>query len=79
MAGGSAPAGENAVLADVAVVSAPDAYCVLDCLRQDPLGKEAAIIGEVVEEHSGQVLMRSPVGGQRVVQMLSGEQLPRIC
>ena len=63
----------------VAVVSAPDADRVLDCLRQDPLGKEAAIIGEVVEEHSGRVLMRSPVGGQRVVQMLSGEQLPRIC
>jgi hydrogenase expression/formation protein HypE len=44
-----------------------------------PPGSEAAIIGEVVNEHPGTVTMRTRVGGIRVVDMLSGEQLPRIC
>jgi hydrogenase expression/formation protein HypE len=43
------------------------------------LGKNAAVIGEVVEEHAGMVVLRSLVGGERVVTMLAGEQLPRIC
>jgi hydrogenase expression/formation protein HypE len=43
------------------------------------LGEKAAVIGEVVEEHPGFVMMKTPVGGTRVVDMLSGEQLPRIC
>jgi len=57
--------------------------CVADALiesmRSDPLGREAAIIGEVVEEGPGQVVLRSRIGGRRVVDMISGEQLPRIC
>ena len=40
---------------------------------------EAAIIGEVVNEHPGLIMMKTRVGGTRVVDMLSGEQLPRIC
>jgi hydrogenase expression/formation protein HypE len=48
-------------------------------MRAHPLGRKAAIVGEVVAEHVGFVIMRSVVGGQRVVSMLSGEQLPRIC
>jgi hydrogenase expression/formation protein HypE len=48
-------------------------------MRQHPLGKNAAIIGRVVDEHRGMVVMRSLVGGERVVTMLAGEQLPRIC
>ena len=44
-----------------------------------PLGHEAAIIGEVVADHPGRVVLRSRIGGQRIVDMLSGEQLPRIC
>jgi hydrogenase expression/formation protein HypE len=63
----------------VAVVAEQDADKVLSRLRKNPLGKEAAIIGEVVAEHPEMVLMRSPLGGKRVVQMLQGEQLPRIC
>lgn len=55
------------------------AEAVLETMRQHPLGQEAAIIGEVVEEHPGRVFMRSRIGGMRVVDMLSGEQLPRIC
>ena len=41
--------------------------------------RDAAIIGRIVEEHPGMVVMRSLVGGERVVSMLAGEQLPRIC
>jgi hydrogenase expression/formation protein HypE len=52
---------------------------VLEAMRQHPLGKEAAIIGEVTGEHPGFVMMKTRVGGTRVVDMLSGEQLPRIC
>jgi hydrogenase expression/formation protein HypE len=50
---------------------------VLEAMRGTPLGHQAAIIGEVVAEHAGRVYLRSRIGGQRVVDMLSGEQLPR--
>jgi hypothetical protein len=43
------------------------------------LGRNAAVIGEIIDEHPGIVMMKSRVGGTRVVDMLSGEQLPRIC
>jgi hydrogenase expression/formation protein HypE len=43
------------------------------------LGKDAAIIGEVTNEHPKTVFMKSRIGGTRLVDMLSGEQLPRIC
>jgi hydrogenase expression/formation protein HypE len=52
---------------------------VLSVMRAHPLGKEAAVIGEVVADHRGYVTMKTRVGGNRVVDMLSGEQLPRIC
>ncbi|MBI3610778.1 MAG: hydrogenase expression/formation protein HypE [Nitrospirae bacterium] len=52
---------------------------VLAAMRRHPLGKEAAVIGEVVADHAGTVVMKSRIGGFRVVDMLSGEQLPRIC
>jgi hydrogenase expression/formation protein HypE len=48
-------------------------------MRTHPLGRDAAVIGDVVSEHPGMVTLRSVVGGERVVTMLSGEQLPRIC
>ena len=63
----------------LAVVAPGDAECVLQAMRQHPLGKLAAIIGEVTAEHPGFVMMKTRVGGTRVVDMLSGEQLPRIC
>jgi hydrogenase expression/formation protein HypE len=44
-----------------------------------PRGMESMIIGEVVTEHSQIVVMRTRIGGNRIVDMLSGEQLPRIC
>ena len=43
------------------------------------LGRDAAIIGEVVAEHPGMVLMKTQIGGTRVLDVMFGEQLPRIC
>jgi len=63
----------------LAIVPAEAAEPVLTAVRAHPLGAEGAIIGEVVEEHPGFVTMKTRVGGTRVVDMLSGEQLPRIC
>jgi hydrogenase expression/formation protein HypE len=48
-------------------------------MRKHPLGRNAAIIGEVVDDYPGMVVMKSLVGGDRVVTMIAGEQLPRIC
>lgn len=63
----------------IAVVPPDEADGVLDAMRRHPLGRNAAIIGTVVGEHSGTVILRSGIGGERVVSILSGEQLPRIC
>ena len=63
----------------LAFVSAPDADAVLAAIRQNPFGKDATIIGEVVDDHQGQVIMETRIGGSRIVDMLAGEQLPRIC
>jgi hydrogenase expression/formation protein HypE len=61
------------------IVTREAGQTVLAALRRHALGREAAIIGEVVADHPGRVVMRSRIGGQRIVDMLSGEQLPRIC
>ncbi len=64
----------------VLVLVAPeDAELVLNTMRQHPLGQEACIIGEAVSEHPGRVVLQTGIGGRRIVDMLSGEQLPRIC
>jgi hydrogenase expression/formation protein HypE len=63
----------------IAFVSPNDTEAVLDAMRKHPLGKEAVVIGEVSGDHSGVVVMKTRIGGSRVVDMLSGEQLPRIC
>jgi len=63
----------------LAIVAKDDADNILSAMRQHPLGKKAAIIGEVVDAHPGMVTMKTDIGGSRVVDMLSGEQLPRIC
>jgi hydrogenase expression/formation protein HypE len=63
----------------IAVVPPEDAGRVLDAMRSHPLGRDAALIGNVVDDHPGMVIQRSRVGGERVVTLLAGEQLPRIC
>jgi hydrogenase expression/formation protein HypE len=63
----------------VAIVAAEQAEALLQRLRGFGNGARAAIIGEVVADHPGKVIIRSAIGGQRVVNMLVGDQLPRIC
>jgi hydrogenase expression/formation protein HypE len=63
----------------IAVVAPGSADEVLRVIRADPLGQQAAVMGRVVDGHPGRVFLRSSVGGMRAVDMLSGEQLPRIC
>jgi hydrogenase expression/formation protein HypE len=63
----------------VAFVPRVHADAVLEAMRAHPLGRDAAAIGEVVDAHPGMVVMQSAIGSTRVVDMLSGEQLPRIC
>jgi hydrogenase expression/formation protein HypE len=63
----------------LAIVPPAAAAAVLAAMRAHPLGAEAAEIGVVTGDHPGFVLMKTRVGGTRVVDMLSGEQLPRIC
>ena len=63
----------------IAVVSPDHADAVLEVLRADVLGKDACIIGEVVEAPAGRVILQTRIGGTRIVDMLTGEQLPRIC
>lgn len=63
----------------IAIVAPGEADAAIATMRKHPLGKETAMIGEVTTEHPGFVVMTTRVGGTRVVDMLSGEQLPRIC
>ncbi len=63
----------------LAFVAAEKAEAFLAKLQKDENGTHANIIGEVTEEHPAQVILESAIGGKRVVSMLPGEQLPRIC
>jgi hydrogenase expression/formation protein HypE len=63
----------------LAVVPNEDVERLLMAMRAHPLGHNATIIGDVVSDHAVMVILKSLVGGERVVTMLSGEQLPRIC
>jgi hydrogenase expression/formation protein HypE len=63
----------------VAVVAANGAEKLVEAMRRNKYGREAAIIGEVVSEHPGRVVMKTRMGASRIVDMLVGEQLPRIC
>ncbi|MBU0995018.1 MAG: hydrogenase expression/formation protein HypE [Proteobacteria bacterium] len=63
----------------VAVVRKDDAEQILQVMKNDSLGKDACIIGEVVSDYPGKVMMTTHIGGTRFVDMLTGEQLPRIC
>ncbi len=63
----------------ICILPAAEADRALRIMRAHPLGAEARLIGRVTEDASGLVTMRSRIGASRVVDMLSGEQLPRIC
>jgi len=61
------------------VVSAEDGPNLMKVLRNNELGRKSAIIGRIVSEHSGKVVLKNETGGRRIVDSLSGDQLPRIC
>lgn len=63
----------------LAVAPAVVAERVLAAMREHPLGRDAAIIGEVLEDPQGMVIVRTSFGGSRVLDMLVGDPLPRIC
>jgi hydrogenase expression/formation protein HypE len=63
----------------VMVVHREDAGKALEIMQANELGKQASIIGSIVDAHAGKGYIHTAVGGKRVVDMLSGEQLPRIC
>lgn len=63
----------------IALVALEDAEKIVASMRKTNYGQQAAIIGEVLPEPKGRVLMKTRVGGTRIVDMLSSEQFPRIC
>ena len=63
----------------IAVVDAADAEAIAAAMRKHEHGRHAAIIGEIVETPSAGVLLETSIGGTRIIDMLQGEQLPRIC
>jgi hydrogenase expression/formation protein HypE len=63
----------------VAIVAAKAAQAALEALRAHRYGRAAALIGQVTADHPGRVVLRTALGAHRVVDMLVGEQLPRIC
>jgi hydrogenase expression/formation protein HypE len=63
----------------VAMVAESDADAVLHAMRAIPLGRDAQRIGRVVSEHPGVVLMKTEIGGSRILDVPFAEQLPRIC
>ncbi|MEE4255597.1 MAG: hydrogenase expression/formation protein HypE [Bacteroidales bacterium] len=63
----------------VVVTAGEDAENVLDAMHAHDHGKDARIIGEIVTEHPGKAWLNTAIGGNRIIDMLAGEQLPRIC
>jgi hydrogenase expression/formation protein HypE len=63
----------------IAAVPGGSADAVLAAMRNHPLGQNAAVIGQVTDDHPGMVLLKALAGGERVVTMIAGEQLPQIC
>jgi len=63
----------------ICVLPEKDAAKALTIMRRDPLGRDARVIGMVSNENPGKVVMRTGLGGRRLLGMLEGEQLPRIC
>jgi hydrogenase expression/formation protein HypE len=63
----------------VAMVAPEDAGAVLEKMRRNAYGREASIVGEVQQDHPGRVVMKTGIGASRIVDMLVGDPLPRIC
>lgn len=63
----------------IAVVAPEDADRLVTIMRHNQYGSAACIIGEVIDTHPNRVIMETAIGGTRIIDMLTGEQLPRIC
>jgi len=63
----------------IMVIDGNDSERALDILRSQQYGEEAEVIGEVMDAPAGKVIAKTAIGGERIVDMLTGEQLPRIC
>jgi len=63
----------------IAVVAKDKAPSILANMQKHPLGKESSIIGEIVGENKGKVVLETIIGGKRIIDRLVGDQLPRIC
>lgn len=63
----------------VMIVSDEDAENAIKIIQQNPYGKQAAIIGEITSQNQSKVILETEIGGRRILDMLAGEQLPRIC
>jgi len=63
----------------IAFVSEKNVQKVLEIIQRDEFGKNAVIIGEVTDKNVGKVFLETAIGGSRIIDMLTGEQLPRIC
>jgi hydrogenase expression/formation protein HypE len=63
----------------LAVVPPEIAARLVEAMKKHPYGRESVVIGEVVAGHPGKVVLSTGIGGHRIVDMLVGEQLPRIC
>lgn len=63
----------------VMIVRKEDAGKTIEVLRKNELGKKSEIIGHIVNDHKGRVVSNTEIGGKRIINMLTGEQLPRIC
>lgn len=63
----------------VMVIAESDAEKALNIINKNEYGKQAAIIGEITDVHPGKAVLNTVVGGRRIIDMLAGEQLPRIC
>jgi len=62
-----------------AIAAEKDADRLIKAMNQDPAGREARIIGRVIQEPAGMVILKTESGGRRIVDWPSGEPIPRIC
>jgi hydrogenase expression/formation protein HypE len=63
----------------VIIAAAEDADRILDALKKNRYGKDAAVIGEVTSQHKGRVILKTGLGASRILDMPAGDLLPRIC
>jgi hydrogenase expression/formation protein HypE len=63
----------------IIVASEQEGLKIVELLKRNKSGLKSAIIGRVVNDHQGKVVLKNETGGRRIIDSLSGDQLPRIC